>query len=104
MSCDNTITKLQNRLFLMHEQGRLFTIISDIEDALNNKNTLLDQINITIAEVVELCRIEECYLTDYEMLLEQKCSVEEEIKNDMKYIEELVIKYNKCEDEIRECG
>lgn len=76
-------------------------MIVDVEKMILEKNERLGRIMEGLEKVVELCRIEECYLTDYEMLLEQKCSLEREIIEDRKYLDELIIECNHLENEFR---
>lgn len=96
----NITGKVRERLFLIHEQSRLLTMIADMETMVLEKNERLGKIIESLEETVELCRIEECYLTDYEMLLEQKYSLDEELKRDREYMNELIVEYNAIEEEL----
>ncbi len=98
----NITGKVRERLFLIHEQSRLLTMIADMEGMMFEKNERLCRIIEELEKVAEFCRMEECYLTDYEMLLEQKCSLEKEINEDRKYLDELIAEYNAIEDEVGE--
>ncbi len=98
----NIKEQLRNRLFLMHTQSKLLTMISDIEEELSSKIIRLQEMEGKIAAAAELCRIEECFITDYEMLMMEKNIIEEGIQNDKGYLEELIAEYNECEAELRE--
>ncbi len=97
----NTREKVRNRLFLLHTQSKLLTMISDVEDDLSSKIIRLQEMDAKIEAAAELCRIAECYITDYEMLVMEKSILEEGIQNDKGYLEELIAEYNECEAELR---
>lgn len=73
-------------------------MIADMEGIVLEKDKRLDNIIEGLEQIVDLCRIEECYLADYEMLLEQKCFLEEELKRDREYLNELIEEYNTIEE------
>lgn len=97
----NNRKQVRNRLFLMHTQSKLLTMISDVEEELSSKIIRLQEMDAKMAAVAELCRIEECFITDYEILMMEKIIIEEGIQNDKGYLEELIAEYNECEAELR---
>ncbi len=78
----------------------MLAMIVDVEEMILEKNERLGKVIEGLEKVAELCRIEECYLTDYEILLEQKCSLEGEIIEDRKYLDKLIVECNAIDEEL----